>query len=812
MNGTGVDLSSARARKARLSVILDKKWLRVMLGLIALLGVAIWLSLFLYHRDPLAHLFLIITAWSLMPLLWYHGELAALPVGTNPAGKTSIDQLLERRLLGKLKDPVTPQQLASMVMTLPGGIFFANRYAISLEFLKNLSSAEAHDTEQIWSYAKQFTHELEGEVEVSAAAVTAALIFSIPNYNFYLAQLELDGDNIAAGLRWYSHIEAVLRRIQQKQSGGGLGRDLSFGWAPLLNRTGINISQGIAGGGILRREIEGHEEVLQQMMHLLSQPGRRNATLVGEVGVGKTTLVYALAQKMMLAPKKVNPELRYRQIIELDAASLISRARGRGELEGLLIRLFNEAIHAKNIIIFLDEAQLFLQDGTGSVDLSSILLPVLEGGALQIILAISDQEWLRLSQTNPGLAQLMNRVVVSPLDQVDTMRVMEDQILLLEGRNPVIYMHQSLDEAYKLADRFIRDQAFPGKAIRLLEAAAGFAEQKHFITARSVQQAVEKSFDVKVQTASTSEERDTLLNLEGRIHERMINQTRAVQVVSDALRRARAGVRNQNKPIGTFLFLGPTGVGKTELSKALAAIYFGGEDRLVRVDLNEYSQASDVTRLLEVGSANTNSLTAQIAKQPFSVVLLDEIEKAHPNVLNVLLQLLDEGMLRDSQNKPVSFRDAIVIATSNAGAEKIRAHIEAGETLEQFEDQFIDELINANVFRPEFLNRFDETVLFRPLTKEELKQVVDLIVLSINKTLAAQKVSVSLTDAAKSLLAEAGYDPRLGARPLRRVTQRSIENIMAHKLLSSSVSPGSTIELDAPELEAALKQRSNQSN
>jgi ATP-dependent Clp protease ATP-binding subunit ClpC len=806
MNSEDCNLNSQRARKARISLVLDRKWLRSVLILGSASAFVGWLVVVFYLHVNSGHLLLILSAWLSLPVFWYHGELKSLSIIED---STQIDQVLERKLLGALKNPTTPQQLAELAMKLPGGIFFANRYAISADFLKNLSSADAVDTVQVWNYARQFTKEAGVGSEITAASVVAALVFCIPNYNFYLAQIELDGEDIIAGLKWYNHIQDVFSSLEEKSNSGGIGRDLSFGWAPQLNRAGTNISEGVAHGGVLHRKIEGHEEVLQQMIHLLSQPGRRNATLVGEVGVGKTTLVYALAQKLMLSPKNVSQELRYRQIIELDASSLISRARGRGELEGLLIRLFNEAIHAKNIIIFLDEAQLFLQEGTGSVDLSSILLPVLEGGALQVILAISDQEWLRLSQLNPGLAQLMNRVVVSPLDQVDTTRVIEDQILFLEGRNPVVYMHQSLSEAYKLADRFIRDQAFPGKAIRLLEAAAGYPEQQHFITARSVQQAVEKNFDVKVQTASTTEERDTLLNLEGKIHERMINQTRAVQVVSDALRRARAGVRNQNKPIGTFLFLGPTGVGKTELSKALAAIYFGGEDRLIRVDLNEYSQSADVTRLLEVGSANTNSLTAQIAKQPFSVVLLDEIEKAHPNVLNTLLQLLDEGMLRDSQNKPVSFRDAIVIATSNAGADKIRAHIEAGEVLEQFEDAFINELINDNIFRPEFLNRFDETVLFRPLTKDELKQVVDLIVLGINKTLAAQKVSVSLTDGAKTFLASEGYDPRLGARPLRRVTQRSIENIIAQKLLSGTVTPGSVVELDVTELQNALNLRAN---
>lgn len=806
-NQAGVNLRSSRARRAKASVWLDSHWIRWAIGTLVLMCLSLWLLFIVGMKSSVGHLFLIPAAFGAVILLWYHGELKDLAVRQAVNEQAPLDAILDKEVLGRLTNPITPAQLADIVMKLPGGIFYNNRFGISLTFIKNLSSGESDDVAKVWQRALELARKI-GAKEIDASIVTAALIFTIENYNFYLAQLQLDGDDILDGLQWHAHINRVLDEFSTKQKSGGIGRDLSFGWAPLLNRLGTNISDAVSGG-LLHRKVEGHEEVLSQMMHVLAQPGRRNAALVGEVGVGKTTLVYALAYMLMQQPKKVDQQLRYRQVIELNAATLIARAKGKGELETLLIRLINEALHAKNIIIFLDEAQLFLQDGTGSVDLSNILLPVLEGGALQIVLSLDDQYWLKLSQVNPGLTQLMNRIVVSPLDQPSTMRVIEDQILLLESRSPVIYMHHSLKSAYSLAERFIRDQAFPGKAVRLLEAAAGFAEQGQFVTEKSVQQAVEKSFDVKVQTASTAEERDTLLNLEGRIHERMINQTRAVQVVSDALRRARAGVSSQNKPIGTFLFLGPTGVGKTELSKALAAIYFGGEDRLIRLDLNEYSQESDVSRLIEIGAANSSSLTAQIAKQPFSVVLLDEIEKAHPNVLNVLLQLLDEGMLRDSQNKPVSFRDAIVIATSNAGADKIRSHIEAGESVEQFEKAFIDELINTNLFKPEFLNRFDETVLFRPLTVDELKQVVDLILKSINHTLAAQKISVNLTDSAKAFLAQAGYDPRLGARPLRRVTQRSIENIVAQQLLSGEATPGTVIELDAPEIELALNQRQN---
>jgi len=344
----------------------------------------------------------------------------------------------------------------------------------------------------------------------------------------------------------------------------------------------------------------------------------------------------------------------------------------------------------------------------------------------------------------------------------------------------------------------------PGRAIKLMESAAGYAEPSKLVTMNSVQQAIEQTMDIKVGVASGEDEREKLLNLEDLIHQRMINQTRAVSVVSDALRRARAGVRNENRPIGTFLFLGPTGVGKTELAKALADVYFGGEGRMIRLDLNEYVRSEDVARLIADGADDSSSLTAQAMKQPFSVVLLDEIEKAHPNVLTTLLQMLDEGILRDIKNREVSFRDAIVIATSNAGADRIREYIERGYQLEQFEQQFIDELINSNQFRPEFLNRFDEIVTFRPLGKEELVQVIDLILAGINKTLQLQKITVNVAQDAKLFLVEKGYDPRLGARPMRRVVQRAVENTVAKQMLAGTAAPGSTIEITLAQVQQIL--------
>jgi ATP-dependent Clp protease ATP-binding subunit ClpC len=735
-------------------------------------------------------------------MLWYYGELRDLTTVQNSADISDVANLVDRHVLSKIKPGTTAQELCAVLSKQPGGFFFASRFDIAPQILQAIAG-NVDNLDGIWKKAMDIMQIVKHK-EIDSAVLVAAVILSSPNPNQLLAPIQLDSEDILTGVKWFEHIQETIAIHRERKNYGGIGRDLSFGWAPVLNRIGYNVTTSIESGTLVHRTVASREEVIEQIMHLLSQPGKRNAAMVGESGVGKTTIVYSLAQKLIEQKDTVRKELRYHQLISLDAAHLISQAPGRGQLEELLIHVLNEAVAAKNIIIFLDDAQLFLKDGTGSVDLSSILLPVLQGGALKIIISLNDQEWLSLGQSNPGLAQLLNRVVVKPLDEADTLQVMEDQVLLLEAQNKIVYMRQALQESYKLSGRFIHEQAFPGKAIKLLEAAAGFPEEQHFITAKSVQQATEKAFDIKVQTADSVEERDTLLNLEERIHHRMINQSRAVKLVSDALRRARTGVRNENKPIGTFLFLGPTGVGKTELSKALASVYFGGEERMVRLDLNEFSHAEDTQRLLATGASDQYSLCAQISKQPFSVVLLDEIEKAHPNVLNLLLQLLDEGTLRDSENKPISFRDAVVIATSNAGADKIREHIQNGEQLEQFEETFVNELIDSQIFRPEFLNRFDEIILFRPLTPEELLQVVDLLMNQLNKRLAPQKVTVSLTQSAKELMAQTGYDPRLGARPLRRVMQRAVENVVAQKVLEGSVTPGQSIELDSPELQKVL--------
>jgi len=726
---------------------------------------------------------------------WYKYQLRDVAVVKNG---TRVDDLLESDLLALMPDQPTPLQIAQILSRTNGGNFFAVRFGVGGGFLEHVVSNNRDDTKAIFEEALRITAQVAGGM--SAGVLILAMVRQLPNRDTLLGHLQLEEDDLIRGINWYAHLLQMIEVGHKKKfKSGGIGRDWSFGWIPTLSRYGQNLSE------IDTPRTELRSETLNQIIAAMSS-GRGAIALVGQTGVGKTELVYELASELMSTSTNVPTGLRYHQVFMLDATRLVSAASGPGELEYLIQKLLSEAYAAKNIIVCLDNAQVFFEEGVGSVDITNLLLPILEAGRLPIILTMDEQRFLQITKRTPTLAAAVNRINVHPTSESATLKVLEEQLLGLEYRRKVTYMYQALKSAYKLSARYVYDISMPGQAISLLDAAAGYAESG-LVTARSVSMAIEKTIGVKTSSVDDESERDTLLNLESLIHERMIGQERAVNVVSDALRRARAGVRNQKRPVGTFMFLGPTGVGKTELAKSLAAVYFGGEKNIIRLDMNEYVSSNDVARLIADGAENPDSLTAQVMKQPFSVILLDEIEKAHSTVLSTLLQLLDEGILRDVRNREVSFRDTIVIATSNAGADRIQEYLHRGYGLEQFEDKFVDELISSNLFHPEFLNRFDEIVVFGPLTKPELLQVVDLILTDVNKNLSEQKVTVTVAQDAKEYLVEAGYDPRLGARPMRRVVQRAVENTVAKLMLAREVQPGGIVEITLDQVKAMLDKK-----
>lgn len=794
--GTVMDLKlfdwhSPRARRARYGHALHN-WIPLFTVVaVLLLGAGIALIALAY---PIGWVVLGFSVLPAMVTQWYRNELKSVPI--QKAGST-VDARMDADLLALLSPQPSPQELALALMNTNGGLFFEVRFGIGGSFLKEVMGTATESTALIFKEAIAIAEKYDGRI--SPGVLIVAMLRQVPMRKTVLGHLQLDEDDLLRGIEWYHHLGALIEaRAHTPKQAGGIGRDWSFGWIPLLSRFGTNISQ---GNTVARGEIR--TDVLSQIYTMLDANGGTIA-LVGKDGVGKTELVHELAAHLMRPTARVPKHLWYHQVFMLDASRLLASTNEKGGLENLVTLLLSEAFTAKNIIICFDNAELFFEEKVGSVNITSLLLPIIEAGRLKMILTIDEQKFLEISKRTPALANALHRIVIHPTNELDTLKVLEDHLPTLEYGRKVTFMYQALKEAFKLSQRYIYDVAMPGQAIALLDRAVEFAENGKLVSARSVQQAIEQTTGVKTAMSSDDTEREMLLNLETLLHERMIGQDRAVKVVADALRRARSGIRNQGRPVGTFLFLGPTGVGKTELAKSLASVYFGGEKNIIRLDMNEFVSPADVTRLIADGADDPGSLTAQVMKQPFSVVLLDELEKAHSSVLTTLLQLLDEGILRDVRGREVSFRDAVVIATSNAGADRIQEYLHRGYSLQQFEEPFIQELIRSHIFHPEFLNRFDEIVVFGPLEKSQLLQVVDLILKDVNKNLEEQKITVNVTQDGKEYLVEAGYDPLLGARPMRRVVQRTVENMVATLLLQSGGMPGQTIEISKEHLEGVL--------
>lgn len=788
-----IDLRSLRARKARLAKKIGKFGYDILLilGLLLALGVIFF---FVESSQHLGYISASVAIFSFLLAIWYRDDLAALP----PEGNTLNDRL-SGEVLKRLKpnQPLTPQSLWQILATHWQTTFFLNHFLLPANAVeKELSTNEA-DMAMIWTETLRQAEKTNSRL-IEPGHIVTALLLTSPGVQSIFTHIKLLPKDIESVAGWLDRGLTNMRR--DKPYFGGIGRDWANGFTPQLNAFGHNISLSIERQGAHFGWLMNSTGVTA-IADALSQNAGAIA-MIGPTGIGKTSSAYALSQ--LLLQEKQRGKIAHRQVVELNSSHIISSAQRPGDLEHIVNTLLNETAHAGNIILFLDDAQLFFSNGPGAFDVTQILLPVAQSKVIQMIFAMTPQDYQALRSRNPAFAGLLTPVIMQELDESDTMRVLEDAAVGLEHQHKLLIAYEALREAYRLSGRYEQEMAYPGKAIQLLQQSLTHANQK-IVTADSVRQAIEQTRGIKTGTA-TPVEATELLNLEDTIHKRMINQSRAVSVVSAALRRARAGVANPRRPIGSFLFLGPTGVGKTELAKAVAATYFGAETNMIRLDMSEYQQAEDVSRLLSDGQNESRSLILQVREQPFSVVLLDEIEKAHPNILNLLLQLLDEGQLTDIGGRPVSFKDCIVIATSNAGADIIRQHIEQGEQLESFEQVFTDQLIKSGQFKPELLNRFDEIVLFRPLNEPELMQVVGLMITDVNKTLATQNISVELTEAATKQIVHEGYDARLGARPMRRMIQRRVEDNVAERILRGSAQPGSHITLDVADI-AVTSQR-----
>jgi ATP-dependent Clp protease ATP-binding subunit ClpC len=782
-----IDLKSLRARKARLGRKINPQGANV-LGIVVvllLLGAVYFLGFSDFSRFGYASV--AIASFLSMFLLWYQYDLKDV----EPHLPTSrLDDIMEPGLLASLKTPITPRSAWEAACKNPEARFITNHILLDASSLTATLSDNEQDMVAVWRQVHALVDTTK-RPEVHAGILAVAIMLTSPAAQQFLTRNKLRAEELGEVLTWIERQLDYFRR--PKPYFGGIGRDWATGFTPTLEHFAQNVSLGVQMGGGAER-YQAHADLLPGISSSLARGN--GVALVGLDGTGKSTLVRGLAERLLTGQE---PSLQYYQIVSLNASLILSYSGS--QLEKLMLTLFGEAVASGNMILFLDDAELFFSSGVGAFDMSQILLPVLKNRNVKIIAAFTPTDWQQLQAQRPALAGSFASVTINEPAEADTYKIVEDTAILMENRNNVLISYEGVREAIRLSGQYMQEQAYPGKAIALLEQAMPYV-QNGSVTAETIQMAVEKTKGVKV-SAAQAPEAQMLLQLEDRIHERMINQKRAVNVVAAALRRGRAGVSNPKRPVGSFLFLGPTGVGKTELARSLAAVYFGSEQQMIRLDMSEYQRPEDVSRLLATGGQNDRSLLLAIRQQPFSVVLLDEVEKAHPNILNLLLQMLDEGQLTDEQGRPASFRSAIIIATSNAGAADIAGRVKEGKPLDDFERPLIDKLISQGQFKPELVNRFDEVVLFRPLTEEELAQVAQVMLQGVNKTLAAQQITVQLTPEALRQIVHQGYDPEFGARPMRRIIQKTVENAIAVKILRQEAGPGSVITLDVQDLAPA---------
>ncbi len=670
------------------------------------------------------------------------------------------------------------------------------------------------------------------------------------------------------------------RLLSQSVSSGQSGSSRSGTRTPVLDQLGVDLTT-LARSNKLD-PVWGRQKEIQRVVQVLSRRTKNNPVLMGEPGVGKTAIVEALAQRIVSGD--VPETLRGKRLVTLDMGALVAGTKYRGEFEERLKKILEEIKSSGNCVLFIDEMHTLVGAGAaeGAVDAANILKPSLARGEIRVIGSTTLDDYRKYVERDPALERRFQPVLVEEPTIEETVEILRHVKSRYEEHHRLVITDEAVSSAARLASRFIPDRFLPDKAIDLMDEAASRVRIRHSTMPLSVKEAMKVLETVRrekeealsgqqyeyaaelrerelrlagkveslegewQETQATEqpsvtaddvaevvgmwtgipvsrlqqEETDRLLKMEENLHHRIIGQDEAIVAVSKAVRRARSGMKDPRRPVGVFIFMGPTGVGKTELARALAQFLFGSDDALIRLDMSEFMERHTVARLVGappgyVGYDDGGQLTEAIRRKPHSVVLLDEIEKAHPDVYNILLQIFDDGHLTDAKGRKVDFRNAVVIMTSNLGSDLIKrdttlgfASMQSGE--QAFEQDYIrmkDKVMGEvkRFFRPEFLNRIDETVVFHALNREHILSIVDLMLDEVRVQVREQGREMEVSQAARQLLGEKGYDPHMGARPLRRMIQNLVEDRLSDELLAGRFNLGDTINLDTEDGEIVVR-------
>jgi len=627
--------------------------------------------------------------------------------------------------------------------------------------------------------------------------------------------LELLKDDVESVFLWQRNLEnyrCFRKKIWEKDNLRLLFafspvKGLIGGYTVVLDRYSRDISvyNRLRQGGVVI-----HADQIEQLEIALIKQKGNGVLLVGEPGSGRKSIVYNLANRIASETGPVS--LRMMRVLELDMVALIANFANEADLTAVIEMIFQEAIRAKNVILIIPGIDGYIGKRTNdkklaSVDISSIINRYL-GTAQFRVIGISDSVGYRRSIEPAGeVASRFVKIEVPSATAEEAMRVLKEESLRRESKTGLFVPIASLKEIVRLCDYFLGGAAFPEKALCLLDDVVsnqlgGSAKSRKIIVPEDIDKFFSRKYDMPASAAGDNE-KEVLLNLEERIHEGLINQKEAVCEISNALRRARARIKDRKRTIGNFLFLGPTGCGKTETAKQLARVYFGSVKNMIRLDMAEYQTLDSIDKLIG-GPQITGYLTSAVRKNPFSIVLVDEIEKAHPGLLNVFLNIFDEGEMTDGFGRKVDFRHAIMIATSNAGAEQIKEAVESGRDLMGMKDELIDYLLQKGIFKPEFINRFDAAVLYRPLGPEETEQVARLMLQETQDGLRQRRIEFEITSRLARALAMVGFDPVFGGRAMRRALQDKVENPIAKALLSGMLKPGDGFSIDPEKWEVVL--------